>query len=149
MAQAQAPQESAEPPAFVAGAVIGHDPTEAYAQRTVVTQCLQQCAARAGATSVVLDGGEGDPGVIVNCQVDELPACAVGRALAIVRDPMARAPEPAQLLDVQVQQVAGARVFVAVIGARRAGSSLASRCSLAQRISRAIVLSPTGKASAI
>ena len=57
--------------------------------------------------------------MIVDGKVDELPACALGRALAIARDPMARAPEAAQLLDVQMQQVPGLVILVAVIRARR------------------------------
>src|SRR5690606_18344586 len=90
--QAQASQESAEPPAPVAGAVVGHHPGEGNAEIAVVAQRLQQCAAGTGATFIVLNGAEGHPGVIVDSQVNELPARAIGSPLAIAGDAMAGTP---------------------------------------------------------
>jgi hypothetical protein len=44
----------------------------------------------------------------------EIPGGAVGCALAVAGDAVAGTPEPAQLLDVQVQQVTGCPVLVAL-----------------------------------
>lgn len=57
--------------------------------------------------------------MIVDGEVDELPAGAIGGALAIASDPMPWAPEAAQLLDVQMQQVPGLVILVAIVRASR------------------------------
>src|SRR5690625_7043026 len=67
----------------------------------------------------VLEGAEGDTGMIVAGEVHALPAGPLAGTLALAGDAMAGTPEPPQLLDVQVQQVACLRVLVAVVRARR------------------------------
>src|SRR5690606_33408784 len=74
VAKAQAADQSTKAPGFVTGAVVGQDASEVDAQAPVVTDGAQQRAAGAGAALVRFDGAEGDPGVIVDGQVDELPS---------------------------------------------------------------------------
>ena len=47
--------------------------------------------------------------------MDVFPADAIGVDLAIAGDPMPRLSETSKLLDVQMQQLAGQGVFVAVL----------------------------------
>ena len=54
------------------------------------------------------DGREGDAGVVVDGDVNVFPAHAAGAVGRIAGDAMARPDDAAQLLDVQVQQIAGA-----------------------------------------
>lgn len=64
---------------------------------------------------VRLDGAEGHARMVVDGQMDVLPADAIGVDLAIAGGPMAGLAEAGQLLDVQVQQLAGLGIFVAVL----------------------------------
>src|SRR5262249_18479142 len=50
---------------------------------------------------------------------NELPADAAGPVAAIPGDPMPQAGDPAELLDIDVEQLAGPRVLVAASGPRR------------------------------
>ena len=113
--QAQTPQEPTEAPRLVAGAIVSHHPGKGHAQAAVVAQRLQQRTAGSTAALVVFDGAEGNPGVIIDSQVDEFPASAILSVLAVTGHAVAGSPEPPQLLDVQVQQVAGLWIFVAVV----------------------------------
>ncbi|MGP5741743.1 hypothetical protein [Pseudomonas aeruginosa] len=57
--------------------------------------------------------GEGQPGCIIDGHVDELPAGPIGTLLPVAGDPMPGFPEAAELLDVQVQEIAGLGVLIA------------------------------------
>ena len=114
--QAQSAQQPAEAPGLVAGTVVGHDTGEGDTQAAVVAQRPDQHAAGAGATLVRLDGRESNPGVVDDCQVDILPPGAIGGVQSIPGDPVSGAPEAAQFLDVQVQQVPGLVMLVALDG---------------------------------
>ena len=54
----------------------------------------------------------GEPGGVVDRDVDELPACTLRALAAIAGDPMADAPEAGELLDIEVDQLAGACAVV-------------------------------------
>ncbi|KPD25218.1 hypothetical protein AOA77_25225 [Pseudomonas paraeruginosa] len=60
-----------------------------------------------------MQAGEGQPGCIIDGHVYELPAGPIGTLLTVASDPMSWLPEAAELLDVQVQEVAGVGVLVA------------------------------------
>lgn len=57
--------------------------------------------------------------MVVDGQVDVLPADAIGVDLPVAGNAMTGLAEAGQLLDVQVQQLAGPGVFVAVLGGGR------------------------------
>jgi hypothetical protein len=64
-------------------------------------------------------GGEGDAGVIVDGHVEELPARAAGFILGISGQAMTGLMNLGQFFDVEVQQIAGSRMFVAEDGDQR------------------------------
>ena len=86
---------------------------------SVVAQRLKKSAAGAPATLIGMHGAERYSAGIVDCHMDELPAGAMGVLLAVTRDSVAGLAESSQLLDIQMQEVAGFRVFVAHHGRRR------------------------------
>jgi hypothetical protein len=60
-----------------------------------------------------MDGGEAEPRVVVNRDVQVLPASTVGSLRAIVGHAMPGPDDPAQLLDVDMHELAGRCTFVA------------------------------------
>ncbi len=84
------PEPSTQPlkrPGPIAGAVVCHDAPKADFQPAVVAQCLQQGPAGAAATLIRVQAGERQSGRIVDGDMHELPASAVGalRIWAICR----------------------------------------------------------------
>jgi hypothetical protein len=65
-----------------------------------------------GALLIGQDSGKGKPGVIIDGHVEILVACAAGLAGAVAVDAMAWLDDPRQALDVEVDEVSGALVFV-------------------------------------
>ena len=60
-----------------------------------------------------MDGGEAEPGVVVDRHVQVLPAGALGSSRAIAGDAMAGPHDPAQLLDVDVHELTRRGTLVA------------------------------------
>ncbi|EGD06743.1 hypothetical protein XVE_5076 [Xanthomonas vesicatoria ATCC 35937] len=112
---AQPTDQASEATRSVAGAVVGQDALKLHAQAPVVAHCPQQRPARTATALVRLDGAERHAGVVIDGQMDVFPADAIGVDLAIAGDPMSRLSETRELLDVQMQQLAGQGVFVAVL----------------------------------
>ncbi|AMD44719.1 hypothetical protein H558_03950 [Bordetella holmesii H558] len=60
-----------------------------------------------------MDVGEGHAGVVIDGHEDEVPAGPLNGIASVARDPVARALDTSQLLDVDVQQIAGGLMLVA------------------------------------
>jgi hypothetical protein len=99
----------------VAGAVVGHDASDSDAEASVVGQGRRQEGDRALLLLVGQDLAEGDAGIVVDADVDELPAAAAraGDAGALAGDAVAGSVEAAKLLDVDVDESSGRPVLVA------------------------------------
>ncbi|AQD15778.1 hypothetical protein ADU67_12040 [Bordetella pertussis] len=83
-------------------------PLDGHAQALVVGHCVLEELDGAGEALVGGDVGEGHAGVVIDGHEDEVPAgpSTVSRRLPVT--PVARALDTSQLLDVDVQQIAGA-----------------------------------------
>src|SRR5918995_36388 len=114
----------------VGGAVVGHDRLDAHAALGEPVQRAAQEGDRAGCREVVEHFGVGQPRVVVDRDVHELVAgqlslapidAAVDLALAVTDDPMSGAARAdlAELLDVDVDELARTAALVAVRGLRR------------------------------
>src|ERR1700750_1045973 len=98
----------------VARAVVGHDTLDLDAQGRVVGDGGLEEGCSASLALVGLYLGEGDARSVVDADMDELPADAACIALtgSVAGDAMADLVELAELLDVDVDQFAGAVPFV-------------------------------------
>jgi hypothetical protein len=109
----------------VGGAVVGQQPLDGHAVAAVEEERAAQERDRRGRLLVREHLGVGEPGAVVDRDVHELPtdlqaphALSVGasaRVAAPARHPMSGAArDPAELLDVDVDQLARARALVAL-----------------------------------
>src|ERR1700759_3812783 len=104
----------------VARAVVAHHPLDRHAHRGKPPNRSPQEAGGRLAALVCEHLHVGQAGRVIDADVDELPAgdavaTGVGEAIAAVAgDAMSRAQDPPQLLDVDVDQLSGARSLVAV-----------------------------------
>src|SRR6478752_1643276 len=98
----------------IAGTVVGHDAKDANAETLIVGD---SCFEEGDRTLLLLVGenlGEGEPGGVVDANVDELPAGAARLALLwAASDAVTDAFEAAEFLDVDVDQLAGMFPLVA------------------------------------
>jgi len=101
VADAQLPAGVAEGEGFVATTVVGHDAGNGDAEALVVSHSGLKEGYGAFRRLVRQDLGKGDAGVIVDADVDELPADAtvVTLAGAIAGDAVADLVETPELLD--------------------------------------------------
>src|SRR3954467_1805908 len=99
----------------IAGAIVGHHTGNRDAKARVVGDRRLEEGDRALLLLVRKDLREGHPGGVVDADVDELPPDAPALALtgSIAGDAMADAVEAAELFDIDVDQFAGMRTFVA------------------------------------
>src|ERR1700692_4097164 len=110
--------ELAEGEGLVAGAVVGHDAFDLDAEAVVVGEGGLEEAGGASLLLVGHDLGEGDAGVVVDGDMDELPAepfapCPpVALPSAVAGDAMTDSIDPAELLDVEVDHPA--RMFTLI-----------------------------------
>ena len=74
-----------------AGAVVGHDAAYPDAKTGEISNGLLQETSRRGCFFVWQHGGEGDAGVVVDGDIQVLPASAAGFILGIAGDAMSRA----------------------------------------------------------
>src|SRR3954469_10041489 len=112
---------AAEGPGAKAGAIVGHHTGNRDAKARVVGDRGLEEGDRALLFLVRKDLREGHPGGVVDADVDELPPNAPALALtgSIAGDAMADPVEAAELLDIDVDQVAG--MFALVAANRRGG----------------------------
>src|SRR5438034_7227260 len=98
----------------VAGAVVGHDTRYRNTEAGVIGDRRFEESDSTLLFLVGQDLREGDAGSVVDADMDELPAGAAGLALLrITGDAMADLAEAAELLDVDVDHLAGVLAFVA------------------------------------
>ncbi|AQH36246.1 hypothetical protein ABC57_00225 [Bordetella pertussis] len=89
-------------------AIVGEQALDGHAQALVVGHCVLEELDGAGEALVGGDVGEGHAGVVIDGHEDEVPAGPLNGIASVARDPVARALDTSQLLDVDVQQIAGA-----------------------------------------
>src|SRR5712691_2935723 len=96
----------------VAGAVVGHKAADPDAVAAKPGQGAPEKPHARDALLIGQDLDVGQPGGIIDGHVHELPADAAHPAAAIARDAVPDAPDPAELLDVDMYEAAGAAVLV-------------------------------------
>ncbi len=119
MADAETTASIAEEARAVARAVVGQQTTNADAERAVVTDCGVEESDGGVAAFIGQDLREGQPGVVVNSDMHELPAGAATALGLVGGNAMTGAEEASELLDVEMQQIAGGGMFVAAQGPSR------------------------------
>ena len=103
----QVPASVTKSEGFVTAAIVGHDAGDGDAEALVIShRCLEE---KHGAFLFLVrqDLGEGDAGVIINTNVDELPADATAIALAgaIAGNAVADSVETTELFDIDVDDL--------------------------------------------
>jgi hypothetical protein len=95
----QIPASVTEGKGLIATAIVGHDAGDGNAEAFVVGHGRLEEGHRATGLLIGLDLGEGDPGMVVDADMDELPADAAAVALArtVAGDAMADTLETAEL----------------------------------------------------
>ena len=108
--------------------VVGQHAADLDAEMLVVGERGGEKRGGAGGRLVGVDLGEGHAGMVIHADMDVFPAGAWTGVAAVVGNAVAGAAKPAEFLDIEVQQVAGMRMFVAANGRRRVegGQSLES-----------------------
>src|SRR5947209_1773387 len=113
---------SAEGKGLIAGAVVGHHPFDPDAEAFVVGQSGFEEDGGAALLLVGHDLGEGDARVVIDGDMDKLPAepfapgTSIALPSALTGDAMADAVDPAELLDVDVDHLTR---MLALVAARR------------------------------
>jgi len=97
-----------------AGSVIGHDAAQADVVLSEVSCCLAKKKACRDRLFIGHHGHVGHAGVVVDGDVEELPASAASLVLGIAGDAVSGLVDAGQLLDIDVQQVSGTYMFVPV-----------------------------------
>jgi hypothetical protein len=119
MADAETTASIAEEARAITRAVVGQQTTNGDAERAVVSDRGVEESDGGVAAFIGQDLREGEAGVVVNSDVNELPA-GTATALGLVGgDAMTGSEEAAELLDVEMQQIAGGGMFVAAQGPSR------------------------------
>ena len=107
---------------------VGQHAADLDAEMLVVGERGGEKRGGTGGRLVGVDLGEGHAGMVIHADMDVFPAGAWTGVAAVVGHVVAGAAKPAEFLDIEVQQVAGMRMFVAANGRRRVagGQSLES-----------------------
>src|SRR5262245_45176983 len=103
----------AEGMADIGRPVVGHDPLDGDAQAGEPGDGALEEGDRAFLALVGQDLGEGEARGVVDADVEEVPADAAFPAAPVTDDAVADAVDPAQLLDVDVDELAGPLALVA------------------------------------
>src|SRR5258708_18138243 len=117
--QAEAFAGAGEGEGFVAGAVVGHDAHDLDAEACVIGEGGLEEGRGALLPLIGHHFGNGDAGRVVDADVDELPAepfaapAPIALASAIAGDAVSEAIDPAELLDVDVDELARVLPLVA------------------------------------
>jgi hypothetical protein len=112
-------QGFAEQPVFVAGSVIGQYAPDGEAEAVEVGAGHPEEADGRLVALIGQDRPEGDAGVVVDGDVQILPAGAARLAAPLTGDTMGGFADPRQTLDIEVDQVARALVLIGNHGRRR------------------------------
>ena len=104
---------AAETMSLVAWTVVGQDAADADAKPSVPGDGGVEEVGRRGLGLVRVHGGEGDAGVVVDGDVQELGPDAPDRIAAVTGNTMGWPFDLDQAFDIEVQQVARSRVFIA------------------------------------
>ena len=112
---AELPAGVAEGEGFITTAIVGHDAGDGDAEALVIIYRRLEEGDGAVRLLVGFDFGESDPGMVVDTDVDELPADAAAIALSgpIAGDAVADLLETTELLDVDVDHLAGRGALIA------------------------------------
>src|SRR5271165_1781561 len=100
----------------IAGTVVGHDTLDSHAEACVIGDSGLEERDRAFFLLVFHDLAEGDPGCIVDADVDELPAdaaVAIDDACLPSSDPMAHGSDPSKLLNIDMNELARLLALIA------------------------------------
>src|ERR1700744_2463450 len=102
------PASVAEGEGLVATPIVGHDASNGDAEAFVIGHSRPEKGNSAVCRLVGLDLGEGDAGMVVNADVDEIPASAAAlvRTSPIAGDAVADTLETPELFDVDVNDLA-------------------------------------------
>jgi len=106
--------EAAEGTGFIAGAVVGEEAANANAKTSKESEGSLQESGCGRAFLVGVDGGKSHAGMIINGDMDILPTPALGLLSAITIYAVTDAAETGQFLDVEVEQVSGLGIFIAL-----------------------------------
>ena len=118
--------EAAKVAEAIAGAVVGEHMGDGDAETGVIIDgSLQESGGRRGFL-IGQDLGEGDAGVVVDGDVHILPAGAMNATAAVAGDAATDGLEATDLLDIEVEQIAGGGMFVRTM----AGAGSRSRMRL-------------------
>ena len=128
MAEASREAACVEGTGAVTPAVVGQHAADLDAEMLGVGERGGEKRGGAGGRLAGIDLGEGHAGMVIHADMDVFPAGAWTGVAAVVGHAVAGAAKPAEFLDIEVQQVAGMRMFVAANGRRRVegGQSLES-----------------------
>jgi len=99
---------------FIAWAVVCEDAADANAKPFVPGDGGGQEVGGTALGLIRIHGGEGEPRVVIDGNMQELRPDALNAVLAVAGDPVRRPLYAHQALDIQVQQVARSRMFVAI-----------------------------------
>src|SRR3954452_5869284 len=115
MLDAQIPTSIAECEGLVATPIIGHDARDGDAEAFVISHSRLEEGNSTLRRLIGLDLGEGDAGMVVNADVDEIPtgATAFVRATRIAGDPVADTLETPEFFDVEVNDFAWILALIA------------------------------------
>src|SRR5271168_1084558 len=103
----------AEPIGIEAGAVVGHHWAELDVVAGEVGGGLAEEAAGGGCLFIRHHGDVGYARVIVDGDIEELPTCAASLILGVAGDAVTGLVDARQLLDIDVDQIAGGGIFIA------------------------------------
>ena len=110
---------SGEQTRAIGWSVVGQQSAKTDTESRVILESLGQEGSCVGCGFIRKDGREGDAGVIVDGHMHILPAHPASAIGEVAGNAMARLGDAAQLFDVQMQQVAGAQMLIALDGAAR------------------------------
>jgi hypothetical protein len=99
-----------------AGAVVGHDATQGDVKTSEVSGGLEEKAAGGNGLFIGHHGDLGETGVVIDSDVEELPAGAASFVLGVAGEAVAGLVDAGQFLDIDVDQIAGRGILVAEDG---------------------------------
>src|SRR5215470_10006871 len=106
--------EAAEELGFIARAVVGEEAANANAETGEEGKGSMQKSSSGGAFLVGVDSRKSQAGMIINGDMNILPAPALGWMTAITMQAMTDVAETSQFLDVEVEQVSRQGIFIAL-----------------------------------
>src|SRR5207245_6538084 len=114
MLDAQAPAGAAKPLGAIAGTVVSEDSSDSDTQAPVIANQARKEAPAACTALVAKELAVGNSSVVVDRHVQELVSRALRLMTTSAGNTVSGAPEARQALDVQVYELAGLVVLVAL-----------------------------------